>query len=214
MDCCSRSKDTLESSQCLFAFVRLSSNPPLRPIIFRQRIERSLHPNKQQTPELTSHGGNLGFKRWQMLPQTQIAGHLVIERDGNSATAAIWRQDQEQDSLCQATVLATQIWLKLDSENLNRSLLFTFGWSETQILSGRREPAGPYGSGEVRVSCEDKRGDRCGFTMLHRVPTKVPLLVVRILRLWQTSSEKWHTPMLIELWEEDLVTLICNGSDL
>ena len=210
MDCCSRSKDTLESSQCLFAFVRLSSNPPLRPIIFRQRIERS--PNKQQIPELTSHGGNLAFKRWQMLPQTQIAGHLVIKRATLSPPP--YGGKIKSKTLCQATVLATQIWLKLDSENLNRSLLCTFGWSETQILSGRREPAGPYGSGEARVSCEDKRGDRCGFTLLHRVPTKVPLLVVRILRLWQTSSEKWHTPMLIELWEEDLVTLICNGSDL
>ena len=133
-----------------------------------------------------------------MLP-TQIAGHLVIERATLSPPP--YGGKIKSKTLCQATVLATQIWLKLDSENLNRSLLCTFGWSETQILSGRREPAGPYGSGEARVSCEDKRGDRCGFTLLHPLPTKLPLLVVRILRLWQTSSEKWHTPMLIELWD-------------
>ena len=85
-----------------------------------------------------------------MLPQTQIAGHLVIERA--TLPPPPYGGKIKSKTLCQATVLATQIWLKLDSENLNRSLLCTFGWSETQILSGRREPAGPYGSGEARVS--------------------------------------------------------------
>ena len=85
-----------------------------------------------------------------MLP-TQIAGHLVIERA--TLPPPPYGGKIKSKTLCQATVLATQIWLKLDSENLNRSLLCTFGWSETQILSGRREPAGPYGFGEAwRVS--------------------------------------------------------------
>ena len=74
-----------------------------------------------------------------MLPQTQIAGHLVIERA--TLPPPPYGGKIKSKTLCQATVLATQIWLKLDSENLNRSLLCTFGWSETQILSGRREPA-------------------------------------------------------------------------
>ena len=109
-----------------------------------------------------------------MLPQTQIAGHLVIERA--TLPPPPYGGKIKSKTLCQATVLATQIWLKLDSENLNRSLLCTFGRSEWN----RPDHMALETSGCPE---EDKRGDRCGFTLLHPLPTKLPLLVVRILRL-------------------------------